>query len=285
MKLQCAAVLSVWTVVLLLAGHARADLILDLRPMNYNPVTGVWTDASAAHNDALQLNPANRPTLVAGQTPSGAAVVRFDGTSYLQLTSPISSQAFTIFAYLRPTGAADDKRTVFGGSSQFGSFQYRIGGDGFSTTQEALLQDLSNLGHSTTVLPTTAFSNINLAIDGTGGTFRYNGAADGASLGSGFTNPSDLIGTRGLGAFAVESFTGDIAEILVYNTVLSTAQRATVEQQIFTTYAMPKPSSLMLASGALAGLAAFRSLRRLRSGKAGPAARTPENSCGCKPAA
>ena len=54
-------------------------------------------------------------------------------------------------------------------------------------------------------------------IDGTGGTFRYNGAADGASLGSGFTNPSDLIGTRGLGAFTVESFTGDIAEILVYN--------------------------------------------------------------------
>jgi hypothetical protein len=256
--------LFLFVAMLLAPARAEADQILDLKATDYNPDTGIWVDSSPASNNATQAVLANRPTLVAGQTPNGSAVVRFDGNNFLRLTSGISSDAFTVLAYLRPSGPADAPRTVFGGSATSGSFQYRIGGDGFGATQEALRQEQVNLGHSLTMLSSVAFNNVNVAIDGTGGTFRFDGAADGTSSGSGFTSPSDLIGTRGLGGGIVESFAGDIAEIRVYNTVLTPAERAAIEQQFVDTYAAPapEPSSLVLVGIGTVSLLAFARRKR-----------------------
>lgn len=213
---------------LLLVGvpAVHADEVLELKAANYDPVSGVWTDSSGKANDALGVSP---PVLTPGQTPNGSAVVTFDGTNYLTLTPGILEAGYTCFAYVRPMPG--DSRTIVGGDT--GSFQYRIGGDGFGDKQEVLQRNLVRLGESTTDVPTTSFSIISVTYGG-GGTFRLAEAGDGAPKNL-FTAATNLIGAAS-GNPPNESYIGDIAEIRIYNTVLSDADRATIEEQIRKTY-------------------------------------------------
>lgn len=67
---------------------------------------------------------------------------------------------------------------------------------------------------------------------GGGGTFRLAEATDGAPENI-FSAPTNLIGAAsGPGEF----YLGDIAEIRIYNEILSDADRATIEERIRTTY-------------------------------------------------
>jgi hypothetical protein len=125
-----------------------------------------------------------------------------------------------------------DSRTIVGGDS--GSFQYRIGGDGFGDVQEVLQRNLVRLGVSNTNLDTSGatFSNISVTYSGAPGTFRIGEAGDG-SPGNIFYSPTNLVGAA---SGPNEFYAGDIAEIRIYNTVLSDADRATIEEQIRQTY-------------------------------------------------
>jgi hypothetical protein len=258
-RLRNALFLLAFLVAALTPQVASADLILQLKSSDYNASTGVWLDSSGAMNDASQSNTVRRPTLVAGQTSNGSPVVRFDGTEFLNLTSGITSSAFTIFAYVRPSELGDGSRSIVSGAG--GSFQYRIGGDGHGTVQEALRRELANLGHSDTALSATGFNNINLAIDGSGGTFRFNGTSDGTSSGGIFNSPTTFIGAANR---PDEFFRGDIAEIRIYNTVLTADQRFAIEQELNTTYAgaVPEPSSVALLGTGILSLVVVSWWRR-----------------------
>ncbi len=234
--------------------HAQTPA-LDLKAANYNPVTGVWTDSSPNGNDATVGNAGSRASLDPGATPNGSSAVGFTSGDFFNLTSSINSAAYTVFAYIEATGGGNPQTIVSGGANG-GAFQYRISGDGF-TSQEDLRQGQANLGQSNTSIPTTSFVNINTAIDGSGATFRFDGANDGTAAGSAFSQGLTTVGSANNGEF----FTGDIAEIEVFTSVLTPVQIAAVEAGFNTAYAVPEPSALLSMVGLL-GIAGFRRLRR-----------------------
>jgi hypothetical protein len=222
-----------WTVfvfiLLLIATPAiQADIVLQLKSAKYDPVAGVWMDSSGGGNDATATT--SPPTLNPGQTLNGSAVVTFDGTNFLTMTPGIVASGFTCFAYVRPNSG--DSRTIVGGDS--GSFQYRIGGDGFGDMQEVLQRNQVRLGVSNTNVDTVNFSVISVTYaGGGGGSFRLAETGDGSAGSLFFSAPTNLIGAAsGPG----ELYNGDIAEIRLYNTVLSDADRAAIEEEIRLTY-------------------------------------------------
>ncbi len=149
-----------------------ADEVLELKSANYDPAAGVWSDSSGNGNDAI--GPVSPPSLTPGQTLNGSAVVTFDGTNFLTLSPGLSSSGFTCFAYVRPNPG--DSRTIVGGGT--GSFQYRVGGDGFGDKQEVLQRNLVRLGVSLTDVSTTSFSIISITYGAGGGSFRLAEAND-----------------------------------------------------------------------------------------------------------
>jgi hypothetical protein len=202
-----------------------ADEVLELKAANYDPSTGIWSDSSGNGNDAMGL--VSPPSLTTGQTPNGSSVVTFSGTNFLSLSPGISSGGFTCFAYVRPMPG--DSRTIVGGGT--GSFQYRVGGDGFGDKQEVLQRNLVRLGESMTDVSTSNFSIISIAYGGAA--FRLAEANDGTPQHTLFTAATNLIGAA---SGPNEFYSGDIAEIRIYNTVLGDADRATIEEEIRKTY-------------------------------------------------
>src|SRR5438132_6511846 len=142
--------------LLVLTPAVRADKVLELKAANYDPNAGVWSDSSGNGNDAIGL--VSPPALTPGQTLNGSAVVTFDGTNSLTLSPGITANGFTCFAYVRPNPG--DSRTMVGGGT--GSFQYRIGGDGFGDKQEVLRRNQVRFGESTTEVSTPSVSIISV---------------------------------------------------------------------------------------------------------------------------
>src|SRR5713226_8553714 len=163
----------------------RADKVLELKAANYDPNAGVWSDSSGNGNDAIGL--VSPPALTAGQTLNGSAVVTFDGTNSLTLSPGVTADGFTCFAYVRPNPG--DSRTIVGGGT--GSFQYRVGGDGFGDKQEVLRRNQVRFGESTSPVSTTDFSIISIAFGNS--TFRVAEANDGTPKGP-FSSATNLIG-------------------------------------------------------------------------------------------
>jgi hypothetical protein len=206
--------------------------VLELKAANYDPVAGIWHDSSGNGNDAIAL--VSAPALTPGQTLNGSAVVTFDGaTTYLTLTTGISSGNFTCVASVRHSQPAVN--TIVGGNT--GAFQYRIGGN-FQGQQEVLVRNIVNLAHSTTIVDPTVFSTVSVGLSSpiVNYTFRLDETDDPTIASPQFSAPTDTIGAAPSGSSVGEFYGGDIAEIRLYNTVLSETDRAAVEEEIRTTY-------------------------------------------------
>jgi hypothetical protein len=200
--------------------------VLRLQAKNYNASTGAWTDSSGLNNHGSQGTPSARPSLESVQSPKSISAVRFDGNDYLTLTNGISTvsdaDGFTAFVVLRPDGDG----TILGGTS--GCYQYRIS----TGLQNSVRQQQSALGSSNTAPPvgsSNIFSSINAKVNNSGGTYRLNGSDDGTFTGSSFTNSISYIGNRSSNA---EWFTGDIAEIRLYETQLTAVEIAAIEKEL-----------------------------------------------------
>jgi hypothetical protein len=220
------------SLLLVLPPAVRAQLeVLELKAANYDPVAGIWHDTSGNGNDASGGIP---PALTLNATKNGKAVVTFDGvTTYLQLTTGVQAAEYTVFAYVRPMPG--DSRTIVGGGT--GSFQWRIGGDGFGDVQEVLQRNLVRLGISNTNLDTTGtvFSNISALYSTAPGTFQIGETDDGMPVQSYlFYSATNLVGAAsGPG----EMYGGDIAEIRIYDVAIwDPAIRAAIEEEIRKTY-------------------------------------------------
>ena len=83
--------------VCLLPEQGNAALIVQYDSANYVSGTGTWTDTSGNGNNATQATAGNRPTLVAGATPSGQPALQFNYSApdALNLTTAIGGAAFT----------------------------------------------------------------------------------------------------------------------------------------------------------------------------------------------
>ena len=192
-----------------------------------------WADQSGNGNDALQVTAAKKP-LYKTNVANGLAVVRADATDdFLALTSNITGEDLTIIFVVASTKTTPN--AVFGG----GAFQNRcqlsaIGGSPvFYCAGDYYRYFVDNPAHYDgsfhihgLLVPDKDVSNSAWYIDGS--LLDVRGTVD--------TTPTSLNIADILGNDPWHFFDGDIAEFIVYNSILSDADRNLVENYLSTKY-------------------------------------------------
>ncbi len=242
-------------------------LALQLQAVNYNPVTGVWLDSSGNNNNAQFLN-GTTPTFDVGVTPDLLSAVNIVGAnasygvgSHFQLNTAISgASGYTVFAYIAPTADTGGSRFALTGGSAGGALEYNL----YQGHQNWLFEYVGGGGPGTGTIPTDgSFSMVGVTASGSGGAFYLNGAADGTTSGGAFTSPITEIGNNEGGG---DFFSGDIAEIDIYQGVLTSDQIASVEATLTGEYItgtipvtpVPEPTTLAMLAGGFGLLFAAR---------------------------
>lgn len=212
-----------------LALWADADAITGLS--NADPVT-TWEDQSGNGNDLAQSTSAAKPTYRTNVV-NGKPVVRFDGTDDTMVTAAFASelaQPNTIIAVaLFATTATTNRMICDGLAAGKRHAMYSHLNSGGKWTFYAGTTEVNG-----SVIATGAFHVVSAIYNGASSVLYLNGAQDA----TGNTGSNPLSGLR-LGSFAGAAFlNGDIAEILVYDSALSTADRESVEEYLMEKYAL-----------------------------------------------
>lgn len=176
-----------------------------------DPIGG-WQDQSGLGNHVLQSTGANRPTLKLA-IQNGRSIVRFDGVNDVLTVGLARNQPTTAFIVVKKT--ATGNRYVFDGSNTNALF----------SPDETHWQAYSGVALAATAVP----SNWNIVVG------VFNGGSSKISIngtvGTGNAGANNATATS-IGAFnagAAAWFAGDVAEVLVYNSALSDANRQSVE--------------------------------------------------------
>jgi hypothetical protein len=213
------------------------NLVLWLVGDTYVSGASVWADQSG-HADATC---SNCPTALGGAL-NGHAVVSFDGASYFALGDPgglYESAAFTVFLVAAPDPGAASNAQLLGlsdGNGNTVSLQ-RSAGD-----PDLLLQLLSG-ANGGSLLATGAWSGgaefIAAAVNSNGALLIAGSSVATGNLGT----PADVdyassyLGTDP--ASQTLNYTGEVAEVLVFDAALSSASIAGIESYLSTRYALP----------------------------------------------
>ncbi len=215
-----------------------------------------WVDRSGNGASAAQLTAARRPQVVPAAW-NGRSIVRFDGNDFMDVLPGAFGMlngvnGATIFA-VASTPVTDNNQRVFMVSNGANSGQTRAGlalFDQFGTS----IAGIGDYGAAGRRLDTDGFQRveggtINLgALEQYAATFDYGAGELGLyvagaleTLGTSFQTPGPTSATDSLnirlGADAALNalrgeFTGDLAEVIVFDRVLSNAERVTVEQYL-----------------------------------------------------
>ena len=240
-------------------------LSLQLKASNYNPTTGVWTDSSGNSDNATYYG--SLPTLVSGLTPNGSSAVGLNlghttGIGFTLASSLSGANGYTVFALIEPTTDTGGSRFALTGGSSSSALEYNL----YQGHQNWLNEYQGGGGAGTGTISTSSFSLIDLAVTSSGGSFNLNGSSDGTtSPGFGaFTSPITRIGNNEGGG---DGFAGYIAEIDIYEGVLSSAQISSVESAFTAEYitSVPEPSTWAMMAGGFGMLFAARRFRRAQA--------------------
>lgn len=204
----------------------------DSLALSDNDPVSTWVDSSGSGNDATQAG-ALRPTYKTNQI-NGLPAVRFNGTSqYLNSNAAADHLPLSIFAIVNPTDATAYRYIV--GPSVSGNFGWRM--NQTSGVMVALRTGVAQIGESSTALTTGAFQAATFSYLGLGAyAYYHNGTADGSGTsGQTFSGgaPITLIGS-GDGFY----WYGDIAELMKYDSVLSSDDMGHVNQYISDKYGL-----------------------------------------------
>ena len=242
---------------LILAGGLSASaqsLVLQLQAANYNPATGVWTDTSGNGDNATYSGSAI-PTLVAGVTPNGSAAVDFGNAGVMSLATAIPAGNYTAFAYIMPLDGGD--HAIFGGTG-YSAVEWRT----YQGHQNVLNEWNAQIGGGSGTISSSGFNLIDMTVSPSGGVMNLNGVADGTTSGFTPTAPITFIGNN-YGAGGGEAFAGDIAEVDIYNGVLSPTQISGIEENLMSEYVTtPEPTTWVMMAGGFGMLFAIRRFRR-----------------------
>ena len=202
--------------------------VLRLQAANYNASTGVWTNSANGANNATYSG-GTKPSLVSSATPNGASAVNLTTANYFSLASSLSASAgYTVFAYMKPSTTAG-RNALTGGATGGNALEYNF----YSGKQNYLVEFVGGGGSGTATIPTSSFSLIDLAVNSSAGSFRYNGSSDGAVAGATFSQPIARIGGNTGGG---DNLLGQVAEIDIYSGVLTPVQITNIENALTATY-------------------------------------------------
>jgi hypothetical protein len=228
-------------------------LQLQLIATNYNADSGVWTDTSGNGNNATYSG-TTMPSLVSSVTLSGASAVNVSagGGSFVLISSLDPSSGYTVFAYIEPS--LTSSREALTGGANPGALEYDIAVAVSNGNQDYLKEYQVDVGHGNATIPSNSFSLIDLAVNLSGASFRFDGASDGTVSGATFTSPITRIGNNEGGG---DGYVGNIAEIDIYSGALSALQISNIEAQLTAEYAVsgintnPTNITATMVSGAL----------------------------------
>jgi Chitobiase/beta-hexosaminidase C-terminal domain/Fn3 associated/Fibronectin type III domain len=178
----------------------------------------LWADQSGNDNNAFQATGSQQPTLVANG-PNGRPVVHFDASNSQGMILPNvmnGANAGEIFAVVRSTGTTG---TLWRWGGTYGSLYPSSDGtisDGFCSN------DWVNMGQPPVDI--TQYQLYNCSSSSSEWTQRFNGLVNYDRLGNTFS----FLTAPSLGVDGYNHLNGDFAEIMVYDHVLSDAERQTV---------------------------------------------------------
>lgn len=214
------------------SGSNRLWLRADTALVQSGGVVSQWNDISGNGLALSQATVPDRPTLVTG-VMNGKPVIRFDGTSDYLSTSynaQLNAVSHSVLIVARVTGGAGTSRYVLGSTDSaaglgYGlrvnpsnNWEYRTGSFGGFDAYNAGASVL-NQGEIFTGYALNFFRNGNFI-------------ASGSNFGQNSSKPFYL----GRKDQLPDYFTGDIAEVIVYNFELSSSQRVLVENYLSSRY-------------------------------------------------
>ena len=185
-----------------------------------------WADQSGNGNDAGQTSSGRRPAYSSGD-------VNFDGVDdRLNLTSSISLSSFSVFFVINP-----DAETSMGmaGSASNQCFRVHQGGDADRVTVKGVAGD-SDQQNLTQDLPTTKAYVLSITRDGSGSTDNvkvYINTSDVTDTARDSMTPAPLaIADIGSASGAFLPFDGLLNEVAIYNTLLTSGEITSVQNDI-----------------------------------------------------
>jgi hypothetical protein len=198
-----------------------------------------WADSSNSSINATQSTTSKKPTYKTGVV-NGKPIVRFDGVDDFMSTASMSlSSHFTAFF----VGSAEKGSPVYveHGSNADSSDGMRVSGNGGLGNLNGFVVNRSG-AHAANIsygwLGQTVFKIASFKYDGSH-TIKMNGASVSAGTVTGSTiSDSKASNTLYIGAKNGTSsqMTGDIAEIVIYDTVLSDYKIISIEDELATKY-------------------------------------------------
>ena len=196
----------------------------------------IWRDQSPAGNDLVQGDGAHKPKLER-IGPGGKAALRFDGNDFLSRPNGMPTGDYTKIAVV----TLDDygsPNNVLSGSAQHALF--------FGQTDRAMLFHQQTFVQSSVPtalgVPTVLVATFE-ADSGQGRLYQ-----DGALVGSGTALPHSDPSLQ-LGAFAGgNSLLGRIAEVAVYDRVLTASEQSRIERRLFRQYVQPSAPDVVFSS-------------------------------------
>ena len=213
--------------------HLRSDLAVT----SASSAVSTWGDVSGFDNDASQSTSANQPTLVSNSM-NGNPVIRFNGTtSKMSLpassTLGIQSNPYEMFIAAKST-SSDVQFLISGGATE--QFEYHLNGSSGARFIPLQTSPTTYLDLGTAATYSDGNAHVFSArASNSGGAVRVDGVDGGTSSGNILSSNSGALqlGVRSDGTYY---FNGDIAEVILYNTNLSTSDRSTVEHYLANRY-------------------------------------------------
>jgi hypothetical protein len=211
-----------------------------------------WNDASGNSNHAAQGTVGSRPTYRTNVV-NGKPVVRFDGGDELAITNADAAALtnnqdgltiFTVASLSAADGAVRDL-IFFSTNTAAGTTRLKMGqrsGPVWAVSGRRL--DADTLQHVTGSTATTGFQQLTAAVNwsSSDATLYHNGVSVGSSTSfqtDGLSQAANSLGVAvGNASTLSEYWQGDIAEILVYDSVLSTSDRQSVEAYLNAKYGL-----------------------------------------------
>lgn len=203
-----------------------------------------WTDQSGLGNDATQTTAGAQPTFVASNAAfNGHATVAFGGDDYMYLNnSMVNVSTFSLFIVgnFEVTGLNQYFISAQGGA---GNDRLRVAGyswgDGYMTR-------IGNTGDKNLGGPQDTVMHV-IAVTGTAAGWLDLGAKQVVGSNTSTEATSDLIlgAYYDVGDFARDFLNGNIAEVILYNEILSDNDVAAMNAQLYATY-VPEPATMVL---------------------------------------
>ncbi len=216
------------------SSNLKLHLRSDAGVISSSSAVSEWNDLSGNGNNAVQSTSANQPTLVSNSM-NGNPVIRFNGTNS-KLTLPtsatlgIQSNPYEMFIVGKSSSSNVQFLIACGATEQF---EYHLNG---SSGARFIPITSTYIDEGTAGAFTDGNAHIFSArASATGGAVRVDGTDGGTSSGNILSSNSGALqlGVRSDGTYYLN---GDIAEVILYNTNLSTSDRSTVEHYLADRY-------------------------------------------------